>query len=221
MKTAKKETVIAVKEMEIKDAMIRIVGDSPLIEHQWAEKAKKEMLDKQMGMKKAEKKRAKNPIEDFAESLYWISGKPKQYDEETVVAALNDPESRWGFPATGFKQAMASTAYRAGWETNQMGLRGALFIVPDAGDLVEIKGGAPQMREDMVKVGMGTADIRFRGEFVNWYADLHIRYDSSLYQLDYLVNILNAAGFKCGIGEWRVEKDGQFGMFHVESVTAE
>ncbi len=217
MKTTKKENVIVLKQMEIKEAVIRIVGDSPLIMHKWSHKAQQEMLDKQMGVKKAEKKAAKDPVEDFVESVYWIGGKPDKYDEDTVSAALE--KGRYGFPATAFKQAMSSTAYRAGWEQNQMGLRGALFIVPDAGDLVEIKGCAPVMRKDMVRIGMGTADIRFRGEFTNWHADLHIRYDASMYSLDYLVNILNAAGFKCGVGEWRVEKDGQNGMFHVEAVT--
>jgi hypothetical protein len=29
------------------------------------------------------------------------------------------------------------------------------------------------------------------------------------------VNLFNTAGFGVGIGEWRSEKDGQHGMFHV------
>lgn len=219
MKTAKKEEVIVLKQMEIKEAVIRIVGDSSLIVHDWTQKAKQEMLDKMMGKKKAEKRENKDPIAEFADSMHWISGKPAKFDEESVRKAIESDESRWGFPATGFKQAMCSTAYRCGWEPNQMGLRGGLFVVPDGNDLVEIKGCKPVMREDMVKVGMGQPDIRYRGEFKNWHADLHIRYDVSAYPLDYLVNILNTAGFKCGVGEWRVERDGQFGMFHVDSVT--
>ena len=27
--------------------------------------------------------------------------------------------------------------------------------------------------------------------------------------------IINAGGYVCGIGEWRPERDGQYGMFHV------
>lgn len=32
---------------------------------------------------------------------------------------------------------------------------------------------------------------------------------------DSLEQLINLGGFGCGIGCWRVEKGGQFGMFHV------
>ena len=40
------------------------------------------------------------------------------------------------------------------------------------------------------------------------------------YELSYsnIVNMLNAGGFTCGVGEWRVEKDGSFGKYHVETI---
>lgn len=76
-------------------------------------------------------------------------------------------------------------------------------------------------REDVrgltdAQVGMGTADIRYRGEFRNWYADLVVSYNANgMYSLEQIVNIINAGGYACGIGEWRPERDGQYGMFHV------
>ena len=36
--------------------------------------------------------------------------------------------------------------------------------------------------------------------------------------LEQIVNIINAGGYVCGVGEWRPERDGQYGMFHVEIV---
>ena len=39
---------------------------------------------------------------------------------------------------------------------------------------VAIIGPDPIMREDMVRVGMGTADIRYRAEFRDWSALLRI-----------------------------------------------
>ncbi len=83
--------------------------------------------------------------------------------------------------------------------------------------LVEIHSDCPMLREDMVRVGMGSADIRYRGEFNNWYIDLQIEYNKNgQHSLEQIINIINAGGTACGIGEWRPEKDGQYGMFHVE-----
>jgi len=47
-------------------------------------------------------------------------------------------------------------------------LQGAFFI-DGVGEeqLAEVKGDKPHIREDMVRVGMGSADIRYRGEFDN------------------------------------------------------
>lgn len=82
--------------------------------------------------------------------------------------------------------------------------------------MLEIKSDPPIMREDMVKVGMGTADIRYRGEFRNWSTDMKITYNKNgQYSLEQIINIINAGGFCCGVGEWRPERDGQNGTFHV------
>ena len=103
-----------------------------------------------------------------------------------------------------------------GWAKDKVSLRGAFFIDGDENGMIEIHSDAPKMREDMVKVGMGTADIRYRGEFDNWSADLTVSFNvNGNYSLENIVNIINAGGYICGVGEWRPEKDGQYGMFHI------
>lgn len=83
-------------------------------------------------------------------------------------------------------------------------------------DMVEIHSDTPIMREDMVKIGLGTADIRYRAEFRNWSADLNISYNKGgQFSLETIVNVLNAGGYVCGIGEWRPERDGNNGQFMV------
>ena len=218
--------VITIKPIEVETFTIRIVGDSPLIMHAWSEKAKREMLEAQQGKKKVKTEtERKNPIHDFVQSMYWLEGKPDiepsmtdEESEEAFVKAIKNG-ARLGFPCCAFKQAGNSAAYRMGWVKNQMGLRGAYFIEADNEDgLVEIHSDVPEMREDMVRIGMGTADIRYRGMFSNWYADLKIQYNKNgQYSKNDIVNILNAGGFICGAGEWRPEKDGQYGMYHVET----
>ena len=212
---AKNVETIEIKPIEIQKTTIRVVGDTPLIMHAWSEKAKREILDKQMKKTKAAAKQAKNPVEDFIRSMYWLEGFPEEMSEDGFEEAIRKG-ARFGFPATGFKQAAISAAYRMGWTKDKVSMRGAFFIDADENQMVEIFSDVPVIREDMAKVGMGDADIRFRGEFRNWYADLTIRYNKNgQYSLEQIINIINAGGYVCGIGEWRPERDGQYGMFHV------
>ena len=84
------------------------------------------------------------------------------------------------------------------------------------GDFVEIKGSIPQMREDMVRVSNGEPDIRYRGEFTKWEAFITVKYNAGVLSEAQVVNLFNVGGFACGVGEWRPEKGGSFGMYHVE-----
>lgn len=215
MATTKKAEVVEIKPVELRSVTLKIVGDTPLIVHAWSEKAKRMMLEAQMGLAKGKKKEVKNPVDDFIQSMYWLTEKPKESTEEAFMQAIKDG-ARFGFPATAFKQSAISAAYRLGYVKDKMGLRGAFFINGDENGMIEIHSDTPIMREDMVKIGMGTADLRYRGEFRNWRAELNISYNANgSFSLENIVNIINAGGYACGVGEWRVEKDGQNGAFHV------
>ena len=208
--------IIEIKPINIVTTTVRIAGDTPLIMHRWSEKAKRMILEKQMKKTKSSAKEAKNPIEDFIESIYWMEGQPSEYTEEAFEEACRNG-ARFGFPVTAIKQATISSAYRNGITKDMASLRGAFFIAGEGSELLaEVKGCTPTMREDMVRVGMGVADIRFRGEFANWYMDLQVSYNANgAYTLDQIINLINVGGFSCGIGEWRPEKDGNYGMYHV------
>lgn len=208
--------IIEIKPINIVTTTVRIAGDTPLIMHRWSEKAKRMILEKQMKKTKSSAKEAKNPVEDFIESIYWMEGKPSEYTEEAFDESCRNG-ARFGFPVTAIKQATISSAYRNGITKDMASLRGAFFIAGEGSELLaEVKGCTPTMREDMVRVGMGVADIRFRGEFANWYMDLQVSYNANgAYTLDQIINLINVGGFSCGIGEWRPEKDGNYGMYHV------
>lgn len=218
----KKTVEVAIAPLDIQTINIRLVGDTPLIVHRWDEKNKRMMLEAQQGKSKGKKKDPKIPVADFIHSMYWLDGKEPNTDglsEEECEKAFADAiasGARFGFPATAFKKAAISAAYRMGWSKDKVSLQGAFFINGVDGDLVEIKSDAPIMREDVVKIGMGTADLRYRGEFGNWSTEFTMTYNANgQYSLENILAMLNAGGYTCGVGEWRVEKGGQFGMFHV------
>lgn len=186
-------STISIPKPAIVSATIHVNGTSPLICHRWSEKAKKQMLDKQM--KRATKaKEAKDPEQDYQESLYPL------------------PDGGYGFPAVAFKAA----AVRAGTygDLTMTFLRGAFHV---AGELVKIDG-TPQPREDMVRLNGKTADIRYRGEFSEWSAAVPVELNTSVLSIEQLVNLFTIAGFAVGVGEWRPEKNGQYGRFAVNTV---
>jgi len=183
---------IEIKRPNLEVAAISIKGTSALICHKWSEKAKKEMLDKQMG-KNVGARAKKDPKKDYEDSLYRTS------------------DGGYGFPAVAFKAAMVRAAKMidglAMTDVRQM-----VHVLAEDSDLVRIAG-EPQSREDMVRLAKGVADIRYRGEFREWTADLKIQYNADVISADQVANLLYLAGFSVGVGEWRIEKGGQFGTF--------
>lgn len=189
---AKSEQKLEIPPIQIERLEITLIGDSPLIMHKWSEKAKKQMLDKQMKVAKTGKE-AKDPEQDFQDCIY------------------RDPQGKFAFPSVAFKNAAVS-ACRFTDGTKMTVARGAFHV---EGEFVPIEDSEPIPREDMVRVGMGTADIRYRAEFQNWKAKVRLSYNKHALSAEQIVHLFDLAGFGVGVGEWRPEKDGQFGRFHV------
>jgi hypothetical protein len=190
-------TTIEVAGIDIVHVNVRIVGKSELVMHAWSDKAKKAMLDKQMG-KAAQKREVKDPEQDYQEAFYRL------------------PDGRPCFPSIGFKAAIVSAARQVDGLPMTF-LRGALHI---EGEFVPIEG-EPRMREDTVRIGNGVADLRYRPGFPNWAATLPIRLNRRALTLEQLLALIDQAGFSVGIGEFRPEKDGAWGMFEVDTQKVE
>lgn len=217
----KKVEAVNIEPLKIEYRQITIVGDTPLIVHAWSEKAKKEMLEKQQKKTKTSAKAIRDPFAEFMNACYWITEKPKEDTEEAFAKAIQNG-AKFGFPVTAIKQAAQSTLYRLGVIPNQMIMRGAFFIKGigenQLGEIITPY--PPECREDMVKIGgiSKTSDLRYRPCFNDWKMVLDIEYNaSSDITWEQIVNGINTAGFMNGIGEWRPEKDGPYGRFHVES----
>lgn len=219
----KQDMVIEIKPVKIVKTMVTIVGDSPLIVHAWSEKAKRMMLEAQMKSAKTKKAReARNPFEEFVDSMYWLTEKPAEKTPEAYAEAVNNG-AKFGFPVAGIKQAAISAAYRSGSTKDMASMRGVFYINGlDVPDYATIECAEPVMREDMVKIGMGTADLRYRAEYPGWKMRAMLTYnDNGVFTLEQIINAINLGGFMCGIGEWRPERDGQNGMYHVELTEGE
>ena len=216
MATSKKESeIINIPALDLRYITLKVIGDTPLISHAWSEKAKLMMLQKQQ-KKATTAKEIRRPAVEFADSLYWLTEKPnlKDLTDEEAQEILSEviPKSKFGFPTLAFKAAAIDAAFQQGLIEKKTTLRGAVRVI---GEFAEIKG-IPTLREDIGRIGMGTADLRYRAEFKSWSTELSIQYNAGAISAEQVANIFNIGGFANGVGDWRQAKDGSFGSFHIE-----
>jgi len=205
-----------------------IVGDTPLICHAWSEKAKKEMLFKQAKGTKSGKE-ARDPEGDFVNSLYDMGPAPKQNGKKNGGRV-------YGFPLTGIKKAILAVAHKdRGVPRSDVMLAlyldaelvkvstahpGAVCNLP----LVRLYGSPPSMREDMVRIGTGlrkVANLAYRAEFYPWAIRIHGAVNPAMVAPHALAFLTRQAGLGVGIGDWRNERGGWAGSFHLGSVAEE
>lgn len=206
MAGAKSSTAIALPPLALETVEIPLIGTSPLIVHAWSEKALRAMADKQQ--KKAAKAReAKDPRDDFLGSLYWLTDRPDKATDDDLAKA------RFGLPSVAFKSA-AVTACTSTGAITKIAARQAFHVV---GEMVEIIGPPPVMREDVTRVGMGVADLRYRGQFEPWGVRVRVEINTAVLSAEQIVNLFALAGFAVGVAEWRPERDGGNGRFRLAS----
>lgn len=195
--TKGKDIAFQIPRLNQKLMKVKIIGTSPLIFHKWDEKAIKMMLDKQM--KKASKGREiRDPEKEYEASFY------------------RDSKGNIAIPARNIKQAIVGSA-RFLQGIPMTILRGTIFVHGDKDGFIPVKYGKKSMRQDMVTVGMGSADIRFRGQLDDWSMDVLVEYDADILSPEQVLNLLQRAGFSQGLGEWRPEKNGDNGTFTIET----
>jgi len=231
---------IVIRKFPVRKARIKIVGDTPLLVHAWSAKAKRQMLEAQQdpdpkkGKGKAKKYELREPFADFVNAAYWITEKPEvdglpDADQKKLFEEAWEKGAKFGFPTIAFKKAAVSAVHSAGLITSQPFMK-RLFHVHAVGgthvgsgqELAIIKTeNPPELCEDMVKVGpQRVADLRYRPAFRDWSTELEIELiETGTFTMDDIVSAFEMAGFMNGVGEWRVEKDGEFGCFHIEDVT--
>lgn len=192
-----KKNQVTINEFNIKSFEVKIKGISPLIVHNFDQKITLEMEAKQQGKAKTEKHKIRVPEDDFEGAKH------------------KSPIGFEGFPAGGFKKAFIRGAKMTGLVMKDAQM--AFFVKADCEEtqLVKINGDC-RMRTDMVRVGMGSADIRYRPEYLNWNATIKVEFNEGLISVEQILQCVKAAGYGCGIGDWRPEKGGGYGRFELD-----
>jgi len=180
-----------------------ILGTSPLIMHRMSEKAWHELLAPKGRKNEAEKAAnlKHDPIREFRDSPYLVSDS----NAPALLALL----------ATAFKGAMGTAALdMPGANKTQIGR-----LVYVSGDLLPVFG-IPKVfmaitrSADMNK----TPDVRTRAIVPEWACRLSIEFTKPILREQSIANLLSAAGFQSGVGDWRQGKgSGSYGSFKLVS----
>jgi hypothetical protein len=196
---ATEAAAVTINRVATRTIRVPIEGTSSLIVHRWSDKAKKQMLDAQQGRKAH--REIRDPQRDYDESLYRL------------------PDERYGFPTLAFKAATIGACRFYGKALPMTQARQFLFMTgelsADGVDLLTEIHGEPKMREDMVRVGMGGTDLRYRAEFVDWTAVLVVTFVTTALAEQSVLSLIDAGGLGVGVGEWRPEKRGQNGTYRI------
>lgn len=212
---------------------VKVKGTAPIIFHRWSEKAIKMILDKQM--KKAAKGReVRDPEAEYRESFYMDKEGfiyvPARNLKQAIVGSARFIN---GVPMTILRGAVfvrgetqeTIPVLQAG---KKVKLSAKTVMFEDVKEEpptpenfgYDSKNKTIQMRRDMVTVGMGSADLRFRGQIEKWELEFLIEYDADLLSAEQVLNLVQRAGFSQGLGEWRPEKNGDYGTFEVATTSA-
>jgi len=189
---------ITLKPIAPKNLSFWIKSISIMVQHQWSEKGLGQLAMTAQERKK-QPKTARDPEGDAAAACY------------------RTDKGEYGIPLVAFKAALIGAAHKD-FGLEKTLLRKALFVpTSDSGGIIPIETEDYILREDIVRVGIGQTDIRYRPQFTTWRANIVIQIDTELLKPEDIVNLVNRAGFSVGIGEWRPEKGGEWGRFELDT----
>ena len=196
---------IIIAPPNIRELHLQVTGKSGLICHHFGQKSRKQIEDTHAKVAKGPKE-ARDPKAEYEGAFYKLEG------------------GGYGFPCAGFKKS-AIRAAKLLDGVNMTDARQMFFVEADDRDTTGVDcvrieyEGKPEMRTDTVRLAKGASDLRYRPEFRKWSCTLKISFDQDLISSSQLVNLFLRAGSQVGVGDWRPERDGQFGRFTVGEQT--
>ncbi len=189
-----------------KTTIIRIVGDTPLLYHEWVSHAG---CCRPMGEKRV-------PL--FTTEL----GRLCYHEQERINSGeflpkveIPDDPSISKYPSIAIRTGMV-TAVTSPMGFTKRGIRQAFRM---ADEYTLIQGSKPRYRIDRTIIPKVLPPSRVIIEWpVPWFMEVMFVSDPDVITEEELLKLLYVAGFGVGIGQWRPEKDGQNGMFHVDGM---
>ncbi len=196
MQIKEKKVEVKLESLNIDTVTVPIKGKTPLLMDRMSEEVKHEILAKQTGVTKSNKKKVRDT------------------KKETLAAIHYTPTGKIGFPSAGFKKGMMECTSFVGDKFFSKKLVQGVMIVNAESGLIPIKFKKQDVLEHSVK-----GQTKFTPQFHDWSCDLVIQFDANNLCVEDITRLLNYAGFYTGVGAWRPKGrdggSGEFGMYEV------
>lgn len=178
----------------------QITGTAPYVQLKFSHKAMQIMADKMAQghqAKKGKKREARSFADDYKAGLH------------------RTEDGKHGIPAAAFRNALISACRVVGFQMVKAKL--SVFVESDGVDaedgtpLVFING-KPEMAVHHVRNASGVADLRVRGMWREWSAQVRVQWDADQFSVSDVSNLFARAGMQVGIGEGRPDSKTSSGM---------
>jgi hypothetical protein len=205
--TTKSNEPLVIAPLDTGDAHFCILGMSPLIQNRMPEKARQELLFPRGGKMSSSDKRhhlKHNPLEEFRSAAHTPRG--KDYSTRLII------------PAGSFKKSLINATTDTEGAAKTQIIRLTWILGADGGNDIPVYG-VPELVMSVVRMSNQdhTPDIRTRAILPQWACYLSVRFVKPQLTGQTIANLLARAGLLIGIGDWRHEKTGDYGMFRITS----
>ncbi len=192
-----KKVQIELQPIALNTIRVEVIGKTPLLMDKFPDESKKQILAKQTGLSKGNKKKVRDVKKEVKEAIHFIS------------------PGRIGFPAEGFKRGMIEcTSFVGDKFFSKKLVSGSVKVVNQQNGLIPLKFRKQDVLEHNIE-----HNVKFSPQFHGWSCVLEIEYDSNNISSSDIVTLLRYSGFYQGVGSWRPKckngGSGEFGLYDV------
>ena len=210
-----KSQTIELKNIEVKNAQVFIVGDSDLILNKVNARYERELRDIDMGNKTV--KETPNMWEDIITAVKWNIPYPMEdtyaeMDEETYKYMIQNGKPC--ISSYGLWKSIGDAVVRNEIDTYATKIKNAVNIIA-TDNSIPIDFTEAYVDSRVMPLKKGGHTITKLNRFTGWSCDFTIRYTENVYTLNQIINFINLAGFGLGIGSGR---SSGYGRYHVVDV---
>mgnify|MGYP007042641575 FL=1 len=202
----KKEEGIQLQEIKVKHAKITIEGDGDLVLNKMNDVVALDLINARKD--KAKRTEKSNMWEEIITSMHWRDGKPTDFSEEGLIDALTNNARITSF---GLLKSFCDSVVRNGIDKYSTKFKAGVNVIAKGG-LIPITFAEHRIDEKLMSPKKGSPVLVHLNRFSGWKATFEISYVENIYSIEQIINIIELAGFGCGIGSGRTSG---YGRYHV------